>query len=530
LSGPHCLRAAAGRPILAQLDFRACFSVTRSQPSSFVASRWLFLKLLGAVYLIAFLSLAVQIRGLVGTHGILPVGELLSRARELDGAQAYLELPTLLWLSPTDTVLSLLCWVGAAASLFLIAGVAPAAAAALLWLLYLSLTVAGQVFLEFQWDSLLLETGLLAILYAPLTWRSRLNADAEPPAAVRWVIWLLAFKLTFLSGATKLLSSDPTWANWTALTYHYETQPIPAWTSWFAYQLPQWVHYWSTPGMLFIEIGVPWLIFLPPRFRRTRLLACALMILLQVAIGATGNYGFFNLLTIVLYLTLLDDRTLKRLVPWGAADRQRRYYVAPIAHPRISVTVAALIVGALSTMTLIREVDRTRGRLGPFDRGWAGGLLTRLAPLDSINGYGLFRVMTTDRPEIVIEVSSDGTTWKEQEFKWKAGNVMRRPRFVEPHMPRLDWQMWFAALDPRSAQGWLSRLVDRMLNDDGEVTPLLGPNPLPGRPRYVRLSYYQYHFTSAEERSDTGAWWKREFVGYLTGPLEARQGAPPRPE
>jgi hypothetical protein len=171
-------------------------------------------------------------------------------------------------------------------------------------------------------------------------------------------------------------------------------------------------------------------------------------------------------------------------------------------------------------MTLVREIDRTRRLRGPFDRGWPGQLLTWVAPLNSINGYGLFRVMTTERPEIVIEVSEDGAVWKEQEFRWKPGDVMRRPRFVEPHMPRLDWQMWFAALDPFSAQDWLLTLARRLAADEPTVTTLLGPNPLGAPPRYVRLAYYQYHFTSASERARTGAWWKREFVSYLSEPIE----------
>jgi lipase maturation factor len=427
------------------------------------------------------------------------------------------------WLSPTDAWLSSLCWIGVVTSLLLTAGIVPTASAALLWMLYLSLTIAGQVFLEFQWDSLLLETGLLAVLYAPLAWRDAADADG-PPVVVRWTIWLLAFKLTFLSGVTKLLSGDPTWANWTALSYHYETQPLPAWTSWYMYQLPSWVHYCATGSTLFIELIVPWLIFLPARFWRTRLASCALMSLLQIGIGATGNYGFFNILTIVLYLSLLDDRTLARLMPRRAASNGQQVSHRPVASRtwRVAVNVVAGCVAALSVMTLFREMDRTRQVRGPFDRGWPGTLLTRIAPLNSVNGYGLFRVMTTQRPEIVIEVSVEGTVWKEQEFKWKPGNGARRPRFVEPHMPRLDWQMWFAALDPFSAQEWLIRLAERLVAGEPAVTKLLGPNPLDSRPRYVRLAYYQYHFTSSSERARTGNWWKREFVTYLTNPIGPR--------
>ena len=493
--------------------------MTQPAPVTFAGSRWLFLRLLGFVYLVAFVSLAVQITGLVGDHGILPVREFLTQVHQRYGASAYYNWPTLVWVSASDAWLSALCWGGAIASLLLIAGIAPLATAVLLWVLYLSVTTAGQLFLQFQWDSLLLETGVLAVLYVPLVWREHVGDADEPPAIVRWTIWLLAFKLTFLSGITKILSGDPTWANWTALSYHYETQPIPAWTSWFMYQLPPWVHYWSTFGTLLIELGASWLIFLPSRFWRARLSACVLMILLQAGIAATGNYGFFNPLTIVLYLALLDDRTLGRLLPRRVArDEQRR---ARPAVWRVAVNVVAACIAVLSVMTLFREMDRTRRVRGAFDRGWAETVFAWVEPFNSVNGYGLFRVMTTQRPEIVIEVSTDGAVWKEQEFRWKAGNVMRRPRFVEPHMPRLDWQMWFAALDPFSAQDWLLPLAERLLAGEPAVTRLLGPNPLDGRPRFVRLAYYQYHFTSVSERAQTGAWWKREFSAYLTEPIVA---------
>jgi hypothetical protein len=289
------------------------------------------------------------------------------------------------------------------------------------------------------------------------------------------------------------------------------------------YQLPPAVHYWSTGASLLIELGLPWLIWLPARFWRVRLTACALMIMLQVGIGATGNYGFFNVLTIVLYLSLLDDRTLGRLVPSHAArnalNRESRI-VGPIGW-RVGVNVVAMFIAVLSAMTLFREMDRTRRVRGPFDRGWPGMVLTWVSPFNSVNGYGLFRVMTTARPEIVIEVSDNGTAWKEQEFRWKPGAVARRPRFVEPHMPRLDWQMWFAALDPSSAQDWLLRLTERMMAGETVVTRLLGPNPLEHRPHYVRLAYYQYHFASSSERARNGAWWKRDFLTYLTDPIEA---------
>jgi len=310
------------------------------------------------------------------------------------------------------------------------------------------------------------------------------------------------------------VSGDPAWASLQALRYHYETQPLPTWTSWYMYQLPSAVQAGSAAGMFFIELIVPWVVFLPPQWRRARLIGCALMISLQLGIAATGNYGFFNLLTIVLYLALLDVGRVPAVVgqvPPSAGARRG----GPAAW-RLFANGTALVIAVLSAMACVREIDLTWARQSPLEHLWSSRLLSWVEPLDSINGYGLFRVMTTERPEIVIEVSEDSVTWKEQEFRWKPGDVKRRPSVVQPHMPRLDWQMWFAAFDPVSAQEWLRPLTRRLLQREPAVVRLLAPSPLPGAPRYARLAYYQYHFTSRPERAKSGTWWKREFVGYLT--------------
>jgi hypothetical protein len=267
------------------------------------------------------------------------------------------------------------------------------------------------------------------------------------------------------------------------------------------------VHYWSVPVMLVIETLVPFTIAFPARFRRVRLAGCALMILLQVAIGATGNYGFFNLLSIVLYLALLDDQTLGRLAPRPAEAAQG----GPIAWRRLTSVVAAAIA-CLSVVTFVREMQVTAGTASQIAGAWPGRLLDAVAPLQSVNGYGLFRVMTTTRRELVIEVSDNGRDFTEYEFRWKPGDPSRRPGFVEPHMPRLDWQMWFAALDPAGNQYWLESLGRRILEGEPSVLRLLGPNPLRGRPTAIRVAFYDYRFTTPEERAANGAWWSRTLV------------------
>ncbi len=473
----------------------------------------LFLRLLGAVYFVAFASLAVQITGLVGERGIMPAGQYLEWAHSVYGATAYRLLPTLFWLGAGDSVLRLVAWSGVALSILLLVGVTPRLTLFLLWLLYLSLSVAGQDFLSFQWDALLLETGLLAMLWAPAT--RLLGREERPPSELtRFLLVFLLFKLMFLSGATKLLSGDPTWRYLTALDYHFETQPLPPWTAWYARQLPHWVHAGLTLVTLVVETLVPWLLLLPARFRRLRLAAVAAIALLQLGIAATGNYGFFNFLTLVLCVPLLDDSLLARLrISRPAAEPEPE---AP-ARPGLAHIVAPVVL-ALSVLSMIREIAYTL----PSARGmafWprsAESVMGLIAPLRSINGYGLFRVMTTERPELVIEGSRDGKRWEPYELRYKPGAVDRRPRFVAPFHPRLDWQLWFAALSPRASYPWLQSLAGRLREGAPEVIGLFEGNPFGSEPpKFVRAVLYDYRFTTVEEGHRTGAWWVREPLGIM---------------
>ena len=498
------------------------------RPPSYLLSRWVFLRLLGLTYLIAFVSLAVQVTGLVGADGILPAGVYLDRLRDSYGGQAYRLFPTLLWLSSSDLALQGLCWLGAALATLLIAGIAPVCVLPLLWVSYLSLTVAGQTFLAFQWDTLLLETGLLACFYAPRGLRPTLTTERPPSPVARWLLWWLLFRLVILSGITKVASGDPTWADWTALTYHYETQPLPLWTGWYAHQLPSWIQRLSVGGMFVVELLLPWAIFAPARFRRIRLGACTGLVLLQVVIGVTGNYGFFSILAVVLCLTLVDDRAWARVLPFqpighapivGGGEPNRPWLDG---WRRRLGAVGAMALFALGGLTFAREIARTVEGSGrsSLDLSWSDPVVGWVQPFRSVNGYGLFRVMTVERPEIVIQGSPDGLEWTAWDLRWKPGDPDRRPGLVAPHQPRLDWQLWFAALDPRGARYWLSPLMTRLLEGAPAVTALVGDAAFADAPpRYLRLAYYDYRFTTSAERAETGAWWHRELIDYLTGPV-----------
>jgi lipase maturation factor 1 len=504
-------------------------------------ARALFLRLLALVYLVAFVSLWTQIDGLVGSQGLLPLRPYLERLSD-QGVARFWQLPTLCWLSASDAMLHALCLAGSILALLLACGVAPIPVLAGLWATYLSLVVAGQSFLSFQWDTLLLEAGFSALFFAPGTlWPRWPQDDPAPSRSGLWLSRSLLFKLMFLSGTVKLLCLDPTWWGLTALDYHYYTQPLPTWTSWYAQHWPAWFQRLSVAVVYVIEIGVPFLIFCG---RRARLFAFGALVFLQLMIAGTGNYGFFNLLTLVLCVPLLDDGHLAAVTPRGLRSK---LFGSVEREPRPSlrwlrVTAVALVLG-LSGLSLVHEMARTvprdrvsgpgRAILEAADRwvlGWGTAPLAWIAPLRTVNGYGLFRAMTTARPEIALEGSLDGQSWREIAFRYKAGDVTRRPRFVAPHQPRLDWQMWFAALNPRRQEPWLRGLTLGLLQGTPAVLDLLGPSPFADEPpRYVRWVMWRYEFTTAEERRRSGAWWKRDRVGELTAPLSLETlGAQPR--
>jgi len=480
-------------------------------PTYFAARRW-FLRAVGLIFLIAFVSLWVQIDGLIGSNGITPVREFLPAARAQLGDRALSILPTLCWFNSSDTFFHFLCGGGVILSLVLIVGIAPALSLVGLVAFYLSLTIAGQTFLSFQWDILLIEIGFLSIFLAP--WRLWPKRGVDPPVsrAALFLLKVLLFKLLVMSGVVKLTSGDDSWWDLTALDYHYWSQPLPTVIGWWADQSPEWFKKFSVAFCLVVEIIVPFFIWAP---RRLRLIAGGLLVFLQIMIAATGNYCFFNLLTIALCLLLIDDAvwrqengTFTRLREATARQADRRY-----KHwDRLSNYAAAIVI----VLTLPLNVRVIYSAFEP-EAEWSqllGRMYARAETFRIVNGYGLFRVMTKDRREIVIEGSADGIDWQPYEFKWKPGDVNRAPGWCAPHQPRLDWQMWFAALGSYRQNPWFVQLVISLLHGKPQIAALFERNPFPQNPpRYVRAALYRYRFTTAEEHRETGAWWKRQELG-----------------
>jgi len=488
-----------------------------TERASYFLSRWLFLRSLGVIYLIAFLSLWVQIDGLVGNNGILPSTAYLEAIREQIGPQRYRLFPTLCWLNPSDSFAHFLCGGGILLSIVLIIGILPIPTLISLWGFYLSLTTIGQDFLSFQWDVLLLEIGFLAIFFAPMQILPRFSQESPPSPTILWLLRWLLFRVMFASGVVKL-ASDEVWRNLTALNYHYETQPLPTWLGWYAHQLPEWFQKVSVVGMFGIELIVPFLLFAP---RRLRFCAGGALVALQFLIIATGNYCFFNLLTIILCILLFDDLFLRRAKlasPKPAAKQVSRF--------KGFITTQKLLIGALTALVLLVSGIRMTGL---FLRGgdlpsFAQHVVRWVGPFRIINGYGLFADMTESRPEIIVEGSNDGKAWHEYSFKWKPGDVKHPPRWVAPHQPRLDWQMWFAALR-RNYQNtpWFINFMVQLLRGSPAVLGLLERNPFPDAPpRYVRAVLYDYRFTNPATKRAEGTWWRRERIGLYCPAISLR--------
>jgi predicted DCC family thiol-disulfide oxidoreductase YuxK len=465
----------------------------RFEPPRYDLVCWLFLRMLGVIYLSAFISFGVQAQGLIGSHGILPLAELVNALGVRVGPERFYLMPMVFWWNASDVAIQTVCWAGAALSLLLVFNLLPRLSLLLLYVLYLSLLYGGQDFMTYQWDTFLLEAGVLALV---------LSVATMPGV---WLLRWLLFRFLFMSGMVKLLSGDPNWWNLSALSYHFLTQPLPTPLAWYAAHLPLGLLEFLTAATFIVELILPFGIFCP---RRPRFLAAFGILALQVCIVLTGNYNWFNVQTMLLCLLLFDDAALKKILP------QRLVLLLPVRVRRAAPTRAATVmVGALGLLLVFCSVVQMDARFGGDPPALAQAVDRVIEPLHIVSGYGLFAVMTTERDEIVIEGSYDGAEWREYQFRYKPGDVSRRPSWNIPHQPRLDWQMWFAALeDPRRLR-WFPSFLQALLENNPTVMTLMQTNPFPDKPPlYVRAQFYRYTYSSGEEKA-RGVWWERRSLG-----------------
>jgi lipase maturation factor 1 len=447
-----------------------------------------FLRLLGATFVVAFVSVAAQARVLWGARGLLPVCPV-----------AHAPGPTLFRLWCDDAALVATAWLGVIPALGLVVLVAPRWCLLLCWALYLSYVNVGQEFLSFQWDNLLLETAFFSLFVAP----GRLNgrtAASPHPIGIFLMQWLL-FRLMAESGAAKIATGDPTWRDLTAMATYYETAPLPTWVGWWMHQLPLGFHRATSAITFLVELVLPFCIWGPRPLRR---IAVVGMLGFQVFVLLTANYGFFNYLSAALTLWALDDH-----------DVGVREHVAPVRSSRTTVLLGALAlvlvpISLIPFFPFMHVPAPIHDAARPIDRV--------MDQYRSINAYHLFATMTLVRREAIFEGTDDGVTWRPYELRYKPGDVDRPPSFVAPHQPRVDFQLWFLFLGNRGAR-YAETLLDRMVHDPDAVAPLFAENPFTDPPpSAVRIAVYRYRFSDRATRAETGAWWTRELEGY-TRPL-----------
>ena len=453
-----------------------------------------------AIYLIAFLVAARQFRGLLGERGLLPIPRFLA-------VSSFRRAPSLFQFHYSDRFFAAVCATGALLAAVLAAGLGNAMPLwagmftwLLMWALYLSIVNVGQVWYAFGWESLLLEAGFLVAFLG--------NDDVAPPVVVLWLACWLVFRVEFGAGMIKL-RGDPCWRSLTCLYYHHETQPMPGPLSWFFHHLPRPLHRIEVAGNHFAQLVVPFALFAPQPVAGA---AAVVVIVTQLWLVASGNFAWLNWITIVLAFAAISDPAAALLIPLS----EHEFGPTPIWFV-VVVVGFAMVVAGLSYWP-VRNLFSPRQRMNvSYNR------------YHLVNSYGAFGTVGRTRDEVVLEGTSDPlpgerTEWREYEFKGKPGAVGRRPRQCAPYHLRLDWLMWFAALSPAYAQGWLRTLLTRLLENDVETLKLLRNNPFPDQPpRYVRAIRYRYEFSSWAELRRDHVWWHRTRLGEYI----AAQSLPP---
>ncbi|MGH7581601.1 MAG: lipase maturation factor family protein [Gemmatimonadales bacterium] len=462
-------------------------------------TRWLLQRSLAGIYLVAFAVAVNQFRPLLGTRGLTPVPFMLEHS-------SFWRSPSLFFLHYSDGFAMVLSWLGVACAALALAGLSerfgtPVSMViwGVMWLVYLSIVNVGQTWYAFGWETLLLESGFLAIFLGA--------RNTAPPVIVIWMFRWLVFRIMFGAGLIKL-RGDPCWRNLTCLVYHYQSQPMPNPLSWYFNRLPVVV---NKAGVVFnhlAELVAPFGVFVPIAWvRRT---AGVIIVAFQFMLILSGNLSWLNWLTMVTAVACFDDGFLRRILPIHPGP------VEPMALPhQLALGGLAVVVGALSIRPALNLVSNRQLMNASFE------------PLHLVNTYGAFGSISRERYEVVLEGTTDSvitpaTVWKEYQFKAKPGDVSRRPPIVAPYHLRIDWLMWFAALSRDYADPWFVPLAARLLQNDKPTLSLLARdgNPFPDRPpMWLRAQYYQYWFTTPEDHRRTGNWWRRTLVGDYMRPI-----------
>jgi hypothetical protein len=463
-------------------------------------ARLVFQRGLAAVYLLAFVVAVNQFRALIGKNGLTPVPAFLNRV-------SFRRAPSLFHLYYSDRFFAAVAWTGVALSAAALLGFADLVPLwgsmllwAILWVLYLSIVNVGQLWYGFGWESLLCETGLIAVFLG--------NSQVPPPFLTLLLLRWLLVRLEVGAGLIKL-RGDPCWRDLTCLYYHHETQPMPGPLSWWFHHLPRPLHRAEVGANHVTQLVVPFALFAPQPYSTV---AAAIIIVTQLWLVLSGNFAWLNWLTIVLATSAVD---------WPGGTT-RHTPAAPAWHDWSVMGVTGLVV-VLSYWPVRNMISRHQKMNASFNR------------LHLVNTYGAFGSISRARIEVAIEGTDEAqispdTVWREYEFKGKPGPLHRRPPQFAPYHLRLDWLMWFAALSPGVPRQWLVRLVHKLLEGDETTLRLLRHNPFPDAPpTFIRARAYRYHFTTRQEHHETGAWWRREPAGQYLPPTHRQTPADATP-
>lgn len=487
-------------------------------PADHFISRWIFLRAFGLIYFSAFYALLFQVRGLIGTRGILPAAEYLQAAHNL-GTLRFWYVPTLLWISSSDQMLMAICWIGLIASLLLMANVWPRAMLLACFVCFLSFVSAAQDFSGYQSDGMLLEAGFLSLFLAPSGLFPGLGRSRPFPRAAMLLLLWEWFRIYFESGVVKLRSGDPTWRNLTAMYEYYQNGPLPTWIGWYLQHLPHWFHTATAAATLVMELVLVWMAFLPRPWK----IACFFIVTAwQIGVIATANYTFLNYLVLILAVFLLDDAFWLRAMP-------QRLRTALKLEVRDTETVAS---EPSSTELMQSRIASLRTAQCAVILTWIfyatsvplasmsvqvplpAKPVVALEPFRIANQYGLFAVMTPHRYEIEFQGSNDGENWIAYPFRYKPQDPKDRPRIYAPYQPRFDWNLWFASLGPWQQNLMVPQTEELLLENDEPVLVLFAGNPFRNAPpRFVRAVLWQYWFSTPEQKRNEGLWWQRQFLG-----------------
>ncbi len=497
--------------------------------------RWIFLRALGLIYFSAFYSLLSQVRGLVGTDGILPAQQYLHAiAQNASGIERLWYAPSLYWISSSSAAILAFCWIGLIASVLVVFNLWPRGTLVICLLCFLAFVSAAGDFSSYQSDGMLLEAGFISLFFAPPGLRPGLGAAHPPSRASLFLLQWEWLRIYFESGIVKLASGDPQWRNFTAMDEYYQNGPLPTWIGWYVQHLPHGFQAFSAGATLVMELGLVWMILLPRRFR---IVLFFLVTVWEIGVISTANYAFLNYLVLSLGILLVDDRFLRSLLA-----RFTRFKAASAVDERAREEVMS--DPGSQTSFVHRNFHAMKLAVAAVMLTWvfyatAGELLLLLwrnahiptapivflEPYRIANQYGLFAVMTRARYEIEFQGSNDGQTWTAYPYRYKPQALNEAPKIYAPYQPRFDWNLWFCSLEGWRDSAIVPNTEVRLLSNDASVLSLFAGNPFPqAPPKQVRAVLWQYWFTSMEEKRRTGNWWRREFLGLYAPTISLDDG------